>query len=61
MTHPLTRSERRRVAKKHPFARDKDRIDHVQKKLAEEREIQLELDEELERVKHFEGKLTQFD
>lgn len=61
MTHPLTRSERRKAIKKHPFVRNKDRQSHVQKKLAEERELKEELEQELERATHFEGKLTQFN
>lgn len=61
MTHPLTRNDRRKAEKKYPAIRNKDRLSHVQKKLAEERELEEELEQEIERVKHFEGKLTQFN
>lgn len=58
MTHPTTRKDRIRVAKKHPLVRDKDRDGHIKKKLIKNRQIEEELDEELEGVKYIERQLN---
>jgi len=50
MTHPTTRKDRIKVAKKHPLVRGKDRDGHIKKKLIKAKYIEEDLDEEISQV-----------